>query len=61
MSDLHVISCIGDSRVKVPNLCNKSCDIMIHDILTSPEPSINRDMCQEIQGSRSSKNQDSHG
>jgi hypothetical protein len=49
-SDLHVISCIEDSRVEAPSLCNKNCDIMIHDILTSPEPSISGDACQKIQG-----------
>jgi hypothetical protein len=39
-SDLHVISCIGDSRVEAPSCCNENCDIAIRDIPTSPEPSI---------------------
>jgi hypothetical protein len=49
-SDLHVISCIGDSRVEAPNLCNKNCDIAIRDISMSLEPSISGDACQKIQG-----------
>jgi hypothetical protein len=28
-SDLHVISCIGDSRVEAPSCCNENCDIAI--------------------------------
>jgi hypothetical protein len=52
-SDLHVISCIGDSRVKAPSCCNENCDITIRDIPMSPEPSINLDACQKIRGSRS--------
>jgi hypothetical protein len=45
-----VISCIRDSRVEAPNLCNKNCDIAIRDIPMSPEPSISGDVCQKIQG-----------
>jgi hypothetical protein len=50
-SDLHVISCIGDSRVEAPCCCNKNCDITIHDILTRSKPSIVWDTCPEIPGS----------
>jgi hypothetical protein len=34
-SNLHVISCIGDSQVEAPSCCNENCDIMIRDIPTS--------------------------
>jgi hypothetical protein len=60
-SDLHVISCIGDSRVEAPNLCKKNCDIAIRDIPTSPGPFIVEDVRQEIQGSRGSENRGFRG
>jgi hypothetical protein len=55
-SDLHVTSCIGDSRVEAPKDCNETCDIAIRDIPISSEPSISEDACQEIPRSRSSEN-----
>jgi hypothetical protein len=52
---IYRISCIGVSRVEAPNCCNGNCDIATRDIPTSPEPSINWDMCQEIQRSQGSE------
>jgi hypothetical protein len=52
-----VTSHIGGSQTEAPSCCNETCDIAIRDIPTSPEPSISKDMCQEILRSQSSVNQ----
>jgi hypothetical protein len=51
-SDLHVVSCIGDSGVEAPKLCSKSSEIARRDIPTRSESFVVEDACKEILSSR---------